>query len=165
MLGVSIRRSEDATLLSGPNHIRHIKGQSFKIAYDEAIITERSIGKMGQVVFPIWDAILATKSCEGTGGGRFLGWASRPKDNQTLWRSPWWDRWSLLHPYIFRRIGVATLLRQRIENGPVRKYHSRSGGSTCLPTELRNSSCILINWAMFQQCSRIQCSLNWDANR
>jgi len=40
MLGVGIRHLEDATLLGGPNHIRHIKSHSFKIAYDEAIITE-----------------------------------------------------------------------------------------------------------------------------
>jgi len=44
----------------------------------------------------------------------------------------------LLDPDIFRRIGVATLLRWRIENGPARKYHSRNGGSTYLPTELHN---------------------------
>jgi len=36
MFGVGIRRSEDVTLLSGPNHTRHIKSQSFKIVYDEA---------------------------------------------------------------------------------------------------------------------------------
>ena len=33
------------------------------------------------------------------------------------------------------------------------------------PTKLRDSSCILINRAMFQQCSEIQCSLDQDANR
>ena len=47
------------------------------------------------------------------------------------------SRRSLPDPHIFRRT-VATLLRWRIKNGPARKYHSRSGGSTCLPTELRN---------------------------
>ena len=40
MLGISIRHPEEATLLDGLNHTRHIKSQSFKIAYDEAIITE-----------------------------------------------------------------------------------------------------------------------------
>ena len=40
MLGTGIRHPEDATLLDGPNYTRHIKNQSFKIAYDEAIITE-----------------------------------------------------------------------------------------------------------------------------
>jgi len=40
MLGVGICRSKDATLLGEPNHTRHIKSQSFKIAYDESIITE-----------------------------------------------------------------------------------------------------------------------------
>jgi len=40
MLGVGIRRPEDATLLGGSNHTRHIKSQSFKIAYDEIIVTE-----------------------------------------------------------------------------------------------------------------------------
>ena len=138
MLGVGIRSPEDVTLLGGPNHIRHIKSQSFKNAYDEAIITEWLIGKMGHVALPIWDAILATKNCEGTGGGRFLGWASWSKDDQTLWRSSRWGRQSLLDPDIFRRIGVATLLRRRIKNGSSRKYHSRTRGSTCLSTELRN---------------------------
>jgi len=31
---------ENVTLLGGPNHTHHIKSQSFKIAYDEAIIAE-----------------------------------------------------------------------------------------------------------------------------
>ena len=38
MLCVGIRCPEDATQLGGPNHTRHIKSQSFKIAYDEAIV-------------------------------------------------------------------------------------------------------------------------------
>ena len=41
---------------------------------------------------------------------------------------------------------MKTLLWRRIKNGSSRKYRSRSEGSTCLPTELRNPSCILINW-------------------
>ena len=45
MLGIGIRRLEDATLLGGPNHTRHIKSPSFKIVYDEAIITKWLIGK------------------------------------------------------------------------------------------------------------------------
>ena len=53
MLGVGIRRPEDATLLGGLNHIRHIKSQSFKIAYDESIITEWSIDRMGHVALSI----------------------------------------------------------------------------------------------------------------
>ena len=53
MLGIGIRCPEDATLLRGPNHTRYIKSQSFKIAYDEAIVTEWSIGKMGHVALPI----------------------------------------------------------------------------------------------------------------
>jgi len=40
MFGINIRRPEDATQLGGPNHTRHIKSQSFNIAYDEAIIAE-----------------------------------------------------------------------------------------------------------------------------
>jgi len=148
MLGADIRHPEDASLLGGPKHTRHIKSQSFKIAYDKAIITEWSIGKMGHIALLIWDAISTAKSCEGTGGSRFLGWASISKDDQTLWRSPRWDRWSLLDLNIFWRIGVAILLRRRIENGPARKY-LRSRESTYLPTELNNSSCILIKWAMF----------------
>jgi len=53
MLGIGIRRPEDATLLVRPNHTRHIKSQSFKIAYDEAIVTIWSIGKMGHVALSI----------------------------------------------------------------------------------------------------------------
>jgi len=53
MLGVGIRHPEDATLLDGPNHTCHIKSQFFKIAYDEAIITEWSIDKMGHIALPI----------------------------------------------------------------------------------------------------------------
>jgi len=53
MLGVGFRRPEDATLLDGPNHTRHIKSQSFKIAYDEVIITEWSIDKIGHIALPI----------------------------------------------------------------------------------------------------------------
>ena len=118
MFGVGVRRPENTTLLGGSNYTCHIKSQSFKIAYDKAIITKWSIGKMGHIALPIWDAIPATKSCEGTGGDRFLGWASRPTGNQTLWRSPRWGRWSLLDPDIFRKIGVATLLRRASRTGP-----------------------------------------------
>ena len=53
MLGISIRHPKDVTLFGGSNHTRHIKSQSFKIAYDEAIIIEWSIGKMGHVALPI----------------------------------------------------------------------------------------------------------------
>jgi len=53
MFGVGICRPEDATLLGGPNHTRHIKIQFFKIAYDEAIITKWSISKMGHIALPI----------------------------------------------------------------------------------------------------------------
>ena len=53
MLGVGIHRPEDAALFGGSNHTRHIKSQSFKISYDEAIVTEWSIGKMGHAALPI----------------------------------------------------------------------------------------------------------------
>jgi len=53
MLGIGISHLEDGTLLGGPNHTRHIKSQSFKIAYDKAIITKWSINKMGHVALPI----------------------------------------------------------------------------------------------------------------
>jgi len=165
MLSTGIRRPKDATLLDGPNHTCHIKSQSLKIAYNKAIVTKWSIGKMDHVALPLWDAIPASKSCKRTGGGRLLSWAPSSKGDQTLWRSPRWGPWSLFDPDIFRRTSVASLLRRHIENGSARKYYRRSGGSTCLPTELCNPSCILINWAIFQQCSRIQCSLNQDANR
>jgi len=52
MLGIGIRLPEDATLLGGPNHTRHIKSQFFKISYDKAIITKWSIGKIGRVALP-----------------------------------------------------------------------------------------------------------------
>ena len=35
MLDIGIRRPEDAALFDGSNLTRHIKSQSFKIAYDE----------------------------------------------------------------------------------------------------------------------------------
>ena len=150
MLGIGICRSENATLLGRPNYTCHIENQSFKIAYDETIITEWSIGAMGHIALLIWDAIPAAKSCEGTGSGRILGWASGSKNSQTLWRSPRRDHWSCLDPDIFQRTDVVTLLRRRIKNESSRKYHSESGGSTYLPIELRTLSCILINWAVFQ---------------
>jgi len=53
MLGIGIRRPEDATLLGGPNHTRYIKSQSFKIAYDEVIVTKWSISKMSHIALPI----------------------------------------------------------------------------------------------------------------
>jgi len=53
MLSIGIHCPENATLLGEPNHTRHIKSQFFKIAYDEAIITEWSIGKMSHVALPI----------------------------------------------------------------------------------------------------------------
>jgi len=65
MFGVSVRRPKDETLPGGLNHLRHIKSQYFKIAYDEAIIAEWSIGEIGHIALLIWDAISATKSCEG----------------------------------------------------------------------------------------------------
>jgi len=114
---------------------------------------------MGHAAFPMWDAIPTTESCEGTGSGKLLGWAFKSKGDQILWRSPRRGRWSLLDPDVFLRIGVATLLRRRIKNGSSRKYHSRSRSSICLPTELHNPSCILLNWVVFQQCSGIQCLL------
>ena len=73
MFGVGVHRPENATLLCGPNYTCHIKSQSFKIAYDKAIITEWSIGEMGHLAFLILDEIHATNGCEGTSGGRFSG--------------------------------------------------------------------------------------------
>ena len=49
MLGIGLCHLENETLLGGPNHTRYIKNQSFKIAYDEAIITEWSTGKMNHI--------------------------------------------------------------------------------------------------------------------
>ena len=53
MLGIGVRRPEDGTLPVGPNHLRHIQSQSFKIAYDEAIITEWSTGEICHIALPI----------------------------------------------------------------------------------------------------------------
>jgi len=53
MLGIGIRHPEDVTLLGGPNRTLHIKSQSFKITYDEAIITEWSIGEIGHIALLI----------------------------------------------------------------------------------------------------------------
>ena len=60
MLGTSVHYSENTILPGGPNHICHIRSQSFKIAYDEAIIAEWLIGKIGHIAFPIRDVISAT---------------------------------------------------------------------------------------------------------
>jgi len=135
--------SENATLPGEPKHTRHIKSQSFKIADDEAIIAECSIGKMGHITLPIRDVIPVTKSCEGTGSGKLLGWTSRFKNDQTVWRSPRWDHWSLHDPDVFQKIGMATLLRRRIKRSS-RKYHSRSEGSTYFPTELHTPRTFLL---------------------
>ena len=53
MFGVGIRRLENAALLGGPNHTCHIKSQPFKVAYDEAVIIEWSVGEMGHLVISI----------------------------------------------------------------------------------------------------------------
>ena len=53
MLGAGVRYSKNVTLPNRPNHTYHIKSQSLKIAYDEAIVAEWSIGKMGHIALPI----------------------------------------------------------------------------------------------------------------
>ena len=53
MFSVGIRRPENVTLLGGPNYTHHIKSKSFMIAYDKAIISELSIGKIGHVALSI----------------------------------------------------------------------------------------------------------------
>jgi len=53
MLGVGLCHPENVTLLGEPNNTRHIKSQSFNIAYDKGIITEWSIDKMGHVALLI----------------------------------------------------------------------------------------------------------------
>ena len=53
MLGIGLNRLEDATLSGGPNHTCHIKSQLFKVAYDEAVIIEWSVGEMGHLVISI----------------------------------------------------------------------------------------------------------------
>jgi len=53
MFGVGVRRSENATLLGGPNYKCYIKSQPFEIAYDEAIIAKWSTGEMGHTAILI----------------------------------------------------------------------------------------------------------------
>ena len=53
MFGISVRRPENAILLDGPNHTCRIKSQSFKVAYDKAIIIKWSIGEMGHIALPV----------------------------------------------------------------------------------------------------------------
>ena len=53
MLGVGVRRQEDATLPGGPYHLRHIKSQPFEIAYDEAITVDWSNDKIDQIALLI----------------------------------------------------------------------------------------------------------------
>ena len=45
MLGIGIHCPENATLLGGLNHKRHIKSQSFKVAYDKTIIANGQLAK------------------------------------------------------------------------------------------------------------------------
>ena len=72
MFGIGVRCPENATLLDGPNHTCRIKSQSFKVAYDKAIVAEWSTDKMDHTALPIWDAIPTTKSREGTSVVDFL---------------------------------------------------------------------------------------------
>ena len=53
MFGVGVRRPENAALLSGLDYKCYIKGQPFKVAYDEAIVAKYSTGKMGHTTLPI----------------------------------------------------------------------------------------------------------------
>jgi len=165
MFGISICCSENATLFERPNYKCHIKSQPLEVTHDKAFIVKRLTGKMGYLAIPIWNAFFTTKSREGTSGGRFPGWASRSEGSQTLWGSPRWGRWSLPNPYIFQKASVITFLWWCIENKPKRTYSSRGRGGTRLPTGLCDSSSRLVNWALFQQCSGVQCPLNWDATR
>jgi len=72
MLGIGIRCPKDATLLGGPNHKRHIKSQSFKIAYDEAIVTEWLISKMGILLSQYDMQFLPQKAVKGQAVADFL---------------------------------------------------------------------------------------------
>jgi len=53
MLGISVHRPEDEIVPGGPYYSCHIKSQSIKIADDEAIIVEWSIGEMGHIALSI----------------------------------------------------------------------------------------------------------------
>jgi len=81
MSRIGVRYPENATLPGGLNHTCHFKSQFFKISYDEAIIAEWSIGEMGYLALPIWNAIPATKSCERIGSADFL--AKHPDSRTT----------------------------------------------------------------------------------
>jgi len=162
MFGVGVRRPKNATLLGGPDYKCYIKSKPFKVVYDEAIFAKWLTGKKGHTALLIWDALSTTKSREGTNSGRFPGWTSRSKSDRTLWGSSRRGCWSLSDLDVFRMTDMVALLRRCIKNRPKRACRSRSGGSTSLSTKLRDPSCILINRAMLQQCSGIQCPLDWN---
>jgi len=65
MFGVGVRCPKNATLLGGPNFKCHIKSQSFKVAYDNAIITKWSVGKMGQLLSQYEMQFLLQKAVKG----------------------------------------------------------------------------------------------------
>ena len=62
----------NVTLLGGPNHTRHIKSQSFKIAYDEAIITEWSLAKWAMFLSQYEMQFLTQKTVKGQSVADFL---------------------------------------------------------------------------------------------
>ena len=64
-LAFGVRCPENVTLLGGPNYTCHIKSQSFKIAYDKAIITKWSIGEIGHIALLIWIQFLPQKTVKG----------------------------------------------------------------------------------------------------
>jgi len=78
MFGFGVLRPENVTLLDGPNHTCHIKSQSFKVAYDKAIITKWLTGKMGYIALPIWMKFISQKAVKGQAVTDFLAEQERP---------------------------------------------------------------------------------------
>jgi len=119
-----LHHPEYVTLSSGTAYSCHHQSQSSKIAHDKTIIAKPSIGKMGYISLAIRDTIYATKNYEGTSSDEFLGWTSRIKIDQTLWRSP--DERRSVHDPDIHRTNLTTILRLHLKNGLYKKHHSKS---------------------------------------
>jgi len=65
MSRIGVRCPENAKLPGGPNHTRHIKSQSFKIAYNEVIFVEWSISEIGQLLSQYEMQFLPQKAVKG----------------------------------------------------------------------------------------------------
>jgi len=148
MFGVGVRCPENATLLGGPNYPCYIKINHLRLLMTKPSSLNGRLAKCAILLSQYEMQFLPQKAVKGQAWQIF--WLSiQTQGDQTLWRSLRWSCWSLLNSDIFWRTSLATFLWRRVKNEPVRKYCSRSGCSICLPSELCDPSCILINRAMF----------------